>query len=151
LCLIFTVFDGMNSPNQLHVEIVSPEGSVLSANADGVEFRGTEGELGILPGHTLLLTALDTGELRIYQGQKVQVFLVAGGFAQVHPDSVRIVATFASTSDEQNIEAACQRARQALEIAATEPPSVIEAELIELKEEFVRMKQTQKRRHRSAP
>jgi F-type H+-transporting ATPase subunit epsilon len=107
--------------------------------------------LGILPGHTLLLTALDTGELRIYQGNTARVFLVAGGFAQVRPDAVRIVASFASTSDEQNIEAACQRARQALEIASLESPSAIEAELIELKEEFIRVKQTQKRRYRSAP
>jgi F-type H+-transporting ATPase subunit epsilon len=136
----------MNSPNQLHIEIVSPEGSILSVNADGVEFRGTEGELGILPGHTLLLTALDTGELRIYQGPKVRVFLVAGGFAHVRSDSVRIVATFASSGDEQSIEVACQRARQALEIASAENPSVIEAELIEFKKEFVRVKYAQKRR-----
>ena len=141
----------MNSHTQLQVDIVSPEGRVLSAKADGVEFRGTEGELGILPGHTLLLTALDTGELRIFQRQTTQAFLVSGGFAHVRPDSVRIVATFAATGDEQNIEAACHRARQALEIASAENPSVIEAELIELKEEFVRMKQNENRRHRSAP
>ena len=144
-------FNGMNSSTQLQVEIVSPEGRVLSAKADGVEFRGTEGELGILPGHTLLLTALDTGELRIFQGQTTQAFLVSGGFAHVRPDSVHIVATFAATGDEQNIEAACRRARQALEIASAENPAVIEAELIELKEEFVRMKQTESRRHRSTP
>jgi F-type H+-transporting ATPase subunit epsilon len=136
----------VDATNQLQVELVSPEGCVWAGRAGYLEFRGTEGELGILPGHSLLLTALDTGELRIYQGTSLRVFLISGGFAHVRPDAVRIVATFSTTSDEQNIEAACQRARQALENAATEDTSAIEPELIELKQVFFHVKQSQKRR-----
>jgi F-type H+-transporting ATPase subunit epsilon len=132
--------------NQLQVEIVTPEGRLLCVNAEQVEYPCEEGELGILPGHVPLLTDLAAGELRIFHPQELYRFAVAGGYVQVHPTSVRIVATFASPGeDEARIDAACERAKEALELSSQENPAVIEAELFTLRHEFSRLKPTRPR------
>ncbi len=132
--------------NRLMVELVTPEGRLLYTEAAQVEYPSSAGELGILPGHVPLLTDLETGELRIFSPGQVRRFAVAGGYVQVFPQSVRVVATFASSGeDETAIEQACQRAKEALETATNVNPAVLEAELRALRHEFVRLRQTQKR------
>ncbi len=135
---------------QLALSIVTPDGAFLEADVRGVEFPSQVGELGILPGHMPILVDLAAGELRVYRNGGVESYAVAGGFVQVRPQAVRIVATFASTGEaEAEIEAACQRARQALETAATEDPAVIAAELADLKAELARLCEEKKRQRRS--
>jgi F-type H+-transporting ATPase subunit epsilon len=96
----------------MHVELVSIEAAIWSGEATAVFGRTTEGELGILPGHTPLLGALEPGyPVRIVQegGEELRV-AVHGGFLSVHRDGVSVLAEQAEMAD--GIDAA--RAREAL-------------------------------------
>jgi F-type H+-transporting ATPase subunit epsilon len=104
----------------LRLEVVSPEGRVFTDDVDMVVVPGIEGELGILPHHTPLVTALGTGELRIRQGGAVQFMLISGGFVEVRPDRVIVMADLAEHSDEIDESKAAEarkRAEQELEQA----------------------------------
>ena len=80
----------------LRLEIVSPEGRVFTDEVDMVVVPGVDGELGILPHHTPLVTALGTGELRIRRAGTSQYMLISGGFVEVRPDKVVIMAFVAA-------------------------------------------------------
>jgi F-type H+-transporting ATPase subunit epsilon len=98
----------------LRLEVVSPDGRVFTDDVDSVVVPGIEGELGILPHHTSLVTALGTGELRIRQAGTVQFMLISGGFVEVRPDKVVVMAFVAEHSDEIDAAAAAE-ARKAAE------------------------------------
>jgi F-type H+-transporting ATPase subunit epsilon len=122
------------------IELVTPEGLILSAYAWKVEFTSSQGELGILPGHVPLLTTLAPGHLRTFIGNSVREFAIAEGYVQVRPSFVRIVAALAIDSVEiDQIEHACAKAKEALKIAAAENPEVIQAEIIQLRHEFMEL------------
>ena len=74
---------------------------------------GIEGELGILPHHAPLLTTLGFGELRIRTGGQEESFAIAGGFLQVRPDKVVVMAETADLASEIDLEAAEQARRDA--------------------------------------
>jgi F-type H+-transporting ATPase subunit epsilon len=97
----------------LRLEVVSPEGRVFTDDVDMVVVPGIEGELGILPHHTPLVTALGTGELRIRRSGTVQFMLVSGGFVEVLPDKVVVMAFVAERSDEITAAAAAEARRHA--------------------------------------
>jgi F-type H+-transporting ATPase subunit epsilon len=84
----------------LQLEIVSPERRAYDDEVDMVVVPGIDGQLGILPGHTRLLTALGTGELRIRKAGTETLMLISGGFAEVRPDRVVIMADLAEHSEE---------------------------------------------------
>ena len=129
------------------VEVVTPEGIFYSGRALFVEFPSDEGELGIYPGHAPLFVDLAGGELRIHGHDSLQYFAIAGGFAQIMPGGIRMLATFAiSENTDNDIESACHRARNAMEIAANESPSVVAAELADLRRELVVFAQRQKKK-----
>ena len=90
----------------LRLEVVTPSHRVLKARADEVRIPGALGELGILPGHTPLLTSLGTGELKWTEGSEEGRLVVQGGFAEVQPDAVTVLASVAETADEIDLEAA---------------------------------------------
>jgi F-type H+-transporting ATPase subunit epsilon len=98
----------------LRLEVVSPDGRVFTDDVDSVVVPGIEGELGILPHHTSLVTALGTGELRIRQAGTVQFMLISGGFVEVRPEKVVVMAFVAEHSDEIDAAAAAA-ARKAAE------------------------------------
>jgi F-type H+-transporting ATPase subunit epsilon len=97
----------------LRLEVVSPDGRVFTDDVDSVVVPGIEGELGILPHHTSLVTALGTGELRIRREGTVQFMLISGGFVEVRPDKVVVMAFVAEHSDEIDAAAAAEARRQA--------------------------------------
>jgi len=97
----------------LRLEVVSPEGRVFTDDVDMVVVPGIEGELGILPHHTPLVTALGTGELRIRQSGTVQFMLISGGFVEVRPDKVVVMAFVAEHSDAIDAAAAAEARRAA--------------------------------------
>jgi F-type H+-transporting ATPase subunit epsilon len=97
----------------LRLEVVSPDGRVFTDDVDSVVVPGIEGELGILPHHTPLVTALGTGELRIRREGTVQFMLISGGFVEVRPDKVVVMAFVAEHSDEIDAAAAAEARRQA--------------------------------------
>jgi F-type H+-transporting ATPase subunit epsilon len=97
----------------LRLEVVSPDGRVFTDEVDSVVVPGIEGELGILPHHTPLVTALGTGELRIRQAGTVQYMLISGGFVEVRPDKVVVMAFVAEHSDAMDAAAATEARRRA--------------------------------------
>jgi len=84
----------------LQLEIVSPERRAFTDEVDMVIVPGIDGQLGILPHHTRLISALGTGELRIKKGGTEQSLLISGGFVEVRPDRVIVMADLAEHSDE---------------------------------------------------
>lgn len=103
----------------LKVEVVSRVRELYNTdNADMVIIPGSEGEMGVLPNHTPVLTTLDFGELRIIEGDDVVSFVVYGGVVEVRPDKVTVLADDAESIyelDLDEIEAARQRARDLME------------------------------------
>jgi F-type H+-transporting ATPase subunit epsilon len=101
----------------LTLEIVTPEDRVYNDTADTVVIPTVEGEIGILPGHIPLLTQVADGELRVTKGAETKNLVVAGGFAQIDGDRVKVLAEFAINEaqiDENAAEKAIQRAEDAL-------------------------------------
>ncbi len=94
----------------LHLEIVTPERLAYSDDVDMVLVPGIEGELGILPHHAPLASLLGLGELKIRKEGHEEVFAIVGGFLQVRPDKVVVMAETASLAAEIDLEKA-QEAR----------------------------------------
>ena len=88
----------------LHVSVVTPEGSLYKGDAGFVAVPAADGEVGILPGHTALVAALGTGELRIRHGSLggdvTDRFGIRGGFLQVLDDQVTLLVTEAMRPDQ---------------------------------------------------
>jgi len=97
----------------IRCEIVSQDRMVFEGEADIVIVPGTLGEMGILPGHAPLLSSLEMGVIRVKTGQNEEVFTVTGGFIEVQPDIVTIMADAAENVDEIDVE----RAQKAMERA----------------------------------
>jgi F-type H+-transporting ATPase subunit epsilon len=102
----------------IRCEVVSVERLVYEDDVDMVIAPGAEGELGILPHHASLMTALVPGEIVIHKaGQDDVLLAVGGGFMEVRPDKITILADSAEKADEIDIaraEAARQRAAERL-------------------------------------
>lgn len=102
----------------LHLKILTPEQMIYEDDVDMVTVPSTQGELGILPRHTALMTRLSPGELRIKKGGKVDVMASGGGFLEVANNSLTIMtdlAVKADEIDEKAVEEAKKRAEAALE------------------------------------
>jgi len=95
------------------LEIVTPERLAYSDEVDSVQIPGSEGELGILPHHAPLVATLGIGELRIRKGGGEESFAVVGGFVQVRPDKVVVMAETADMASEIDLERAEQARREA--------------------------------------
>ena len=98
----------------VRVDIVTAERVVYSEDADIVIAPGAQGELGILPHHAPLMTTLQPGELLVRKGDEEYSLAISGGFLEVRPDRVIVLADAAERADEIDIaraEAAKERAR----------------------------------------
>ncbi|HEY51322.1 MAG TPA: F0F1 ATP synthase subunit epsilon [Dehalococcoidia bacterium] len=101
----------------IRLDIVTAERMVYSDDVDMVVAPGSEGQLGILPHHTPLMTALLPGELRIKRGGEELLLAITGGFLEVRPDKVVILADAAERAEEIDVsraEAARKRAQERL-------------------------------------
>lgn len=78
--------------DRLQLDVITPEGRLLSEAVDSVTLPGLGGELGILPGHTPLISQLQTGVLSYAQGGTTRRLLVSGGFVEVNADRVSVLA-----------------------------------------------------------
>lgn len=100
--------------------VVTPDGSVYSGEAEMVSVKSTTGDLGIMPGHLPLVTPLAVGAIRIKKDSKVELIAVSGGFMEVRPDEVNILAESAerpSDIDISRARAAKERAQRRLDEA----------------------------------
>ena len=93
---------------RLQLDVITPERRLLSEQVDAVTVPGANGELGILPGHTPLISQLQTGVLSYTQGGTTRRLLVSGGFVEVNADRVSVLADLAEQPEE--IDAARARA-----------------------------------------
>lgn len=108
---------------KLKVEIITAERVVLQEEVDMVVAPGADGQLGILPHHVPLLTTLQVGELRLKKGDEEISLAVTGGFLEVQPDRVVILADAAERAEEIDIaraELAMKRAEERLEKRVTD-------------------------------
>jgi F-type H+-transporting ATPase subunit epsilon len=76
----------------LHFEFVSPESVLFSGDVDQVDLPGSEGDMGILPGHAPLVTTLRPGIVTIFRGGQREPVVVIGGFAEVSPTGLTVLA-----------------------------------------------------------
>ena len=97
----------------LQCDIVTQERTVFSGQVDAVNLPGSEGRMGILPNHTALLTTLGYGEVIVRTAGEEEFFAIGGGFAEVQPDRVIILADSAEHAEAIDIK----RAERAQEIA----------------------------------
>ena len=78
--------------DKLHFSLVSPERELFSGDVDQVDAPGAEGDFGVLANHSPFMTALKPGRIRVVSGGQVRVFDIDGGFADVTPDGLTILA-----------------------------------------------------------
>ncbi len=103
--------------SSLKLDIVTAEHIVYSEDVDAVIAPGVEGQLGILPHHAPLMTILQAGELVARRGGEEDTLAISGGFLEVRPDRVIVLADSAERAEEidmERAEAAKQRAEQRL-------------------------------------
>jgi F-type H+-transporting ATPase subunit epsilon len=96
-------------------ELATPTRMLVTAEVDEVVAPGVEGYFGVLPGHAAFLTTLAPGEVVYRSGQQEHSLAVAGGFAEVRPERVIILAEHAELPEEIDRERA-ERARQRAEM-----------------------------------
>ena len=107
----------MALPTKLQLEVVTPDRALVREAVDEVQVPGAEGYLGVLPGHTPLLATLKVGELCYRVGQEQHFVAIAGGFAEILPDRVIILAQIAERAQDVDLaraEAAKKRAEDRL-------------------------------------
>jgi F-type H+-transporting ATPase subunit epsilon len=136
----------------LLLEIVTPERLAFSETVDSVQLPGSEGELGVLPHHAPLVSTLGIGELRIRKGGTEQSFAIVGGFLQVLPDKVVVLAEtadMASDIDLEKAQEARREAERALEAGHVEAADLAQAR-VALQAALLRIRIAE-RRHREGP
>ena len=88
--------------DKLNFSLVSPERELFSGSVDQVDVPGTEGDLGIFPDHSPLMAAIRTGAITVYNDGSETKYLVQGGFADVTPDGLTVLAESATAME--NVE-----------------------------------------------
>ena len=99
------------------VNVVTPDGPVYDADVEMVSVKAQSGELGILPGHIPMVAPLQIGAVRLKKGSSTELVAVTGGFIEVRPDKVTILAQAAETAESIDVaraEAAKKRAEERL-------------------------------------
>jgi F-type H+-transporting ATPase subunit epsilon len=136
----------------LRLEILTIERKLFDDHVNMVIAPGSEGELGILPRHTPLLTALTYGELQVKkEGEEDQFFAIGGGFMEVQPDHVIVMASaaeYAEEIDTERAEAARQRAQELFTRAKEDTALDLARAEAALRRSTTRIKVAQRRRRR---
>ena len=132
----------------LQLEIVTPERLAYSETVDAVVLPGGDGELGVLPHHAPLLSTLGVGELRIRRGNDEEFFAIAGGFLQVRPDKVVVMAETADMASEIDLEKAQEARREAEQALAEgfEEPADLARARASLQRALLRIRVAERRR-----
>ena len=116
----------------LSLRVITPDQIALEVEVDSVRLPGVDGSIGILPRHAQMVAALDAGELSWRQGNQEGGLFVAGGFAEVRDNTVRIVSQAGEKPaeiDEERARQAEQRARERLAGSAKgEPVDMLRAQ-----------------------
>ena len=135
----------------LHLEIVTQERRLFTGEVDMVVAPGSDGEMGILPHHASLLTTLKEGVLKVKHDGREDLFSVGGGFMEVQPDRVIVLADAAERAEEIDLARAEEARRRAEELLKERPAGIdIEKALTSLRRAQIRVAVAQKRGGRRA-
>ena len=130
----------------IHLEIVTPERVVLSDDVDQINAPTIDGRVGILPRHEPLLTILDVGELSIIKDGVSTPYALSGGFMEVLPTRVTILADTLERADEIDEARADAARKRAEDVLASRQSLEQDAEIeASLKKALVRLKVAQMR------
>ncbi|GGJ74314.1 F-type H+-transporting ATPase subunit epsilon [Anoxybacillus voinovskiensis] len=102
----------------IKVSVVTPDGPVYEADVEMVSTKAKSGELGILPGHIPLVAPLEIGAVRLKKDGKTEFIAVSGGFLEVRPDKVTVLAQAAERAEDIDVaraKAAKERAERRLQ------------------------------------
>jgi len=143
----------MSLPTHLTLEIVTPERALAHEDVDEVQLPGSEGYLGILPGHTPLLTSLTVGTLWYRKGSEKSYLSIVDGWAEVLPDRVRLLARVGERAEDIDLrraEAAKRRAEERLQSARSGAVDIdLERARVAMMKALVRIQVATKSRTRS--
>ncbi len=103
----------------IQCDIITQERIVFSGQVDSVNLPGAEGRMGVLPNHSPLLTTLDFGEVYVRREGVEEYFAIGGGFVEIQPDHVTILADSAEQADEIDLDRAERARREAEEVMRT--------------------------------
>ena len=117
----------MALPTKLALEIVTPDRALVREEVDEVQVPGSEGYLGILPGHTPLLATLAVGELWYRKGTEKVHLAIQGGFVEVLPDRVTILAHTAEMAQDIDVTRA-ETAKRRAEDRLSKPTADLDME-----------------------
>jgi F-type H+-transporting ATPase subunit epsilon len=135
---------------RIHLEVVTPERKVFEADVERVEVPGLDGELGILPGHTELVSLLKPAGLLTYHiGNETGEMAISDGFVEVSADRVTVLANKATRPEDIDLASALrtkERAEQLLQRALADPDADIVRAGIELERASVELLIAQKAR-----
>lgn len=137
-------------PDSLQLEVVTPERIVFKAAVDSVEVPGLDGELGILPGHTELVSQLKpAGLLTYHQGDSKGEIAISDGLVEVNADRVIILAHSATRPEDIDIARALEvrdQAERQLQKALSDPDMDIMRATIELERASIEVQLAEKAR-----
>jgi F-type H+-transporting ATPase subunit epsilon len=133
----------------MRLEIITAEREVYSDDVDVLVAPGSEGELGILPHHAPLMTALQPGEIRVRKDGEEVFMAVSSGFLEVMDNKVTILADTAERSDEideARVQEALKRAEERIQMHSSDMD--LERAVASLRRSQARLKVVQRRRNR---
>ncbi len=136
----------------MKLEIVTAERVVYSEDVSVLVAPGADGELGILPNHSPLLTTLASGEIKVTKDGEDTFMAVSGGFLEVLGNKVTILANTAEHADEideERAEAALERAQE--RVATAESDMDLERALASMRRSAARLGVARRRRRRPRP
>ena len=135
--------------SSIRLDIVTAERLVYSEDVDMVIAPGVEGQLGILPHHAPLMTTLQAGELRVRKGREEFFLAISGGFLEVRPDRIIVLADAAERAVEIDVARAEAAKRRAEEELSRRAPGVDTAQAeAALRRSLIRLQVVEKRRKR---
>ena len=105
-------------PDKLHFNLVSPERQLMSADVDQVDIPAAEGWMGVLPNHSPFMTTLTPGMVLVKTGAEEKRIFVRGGFAEISPGGLTVLAEEATPAEELDAAAIAQRVKDAEEDVA---------------------------------
>ena len=138
-------------PKHLRLEFVTPARAIVHEEVDEVQLPGEEGSFGVLPGHAPMLAALATGIMWSRKGTETTYAFIDGGFVEVLPDRVSILAQVAERAEDIDIERA-EAAKRRAEAELTKPGTVdfdAERARIAMLRAITRLQVSRHTRHRS--
>jgi F-type H+-transporting ATPase subunit epsilon len=135
-------------PDRIHLEVVTPERKVFEAEVDRVDVPGRDGELGILPGHTELISQLKpAGLLTYYVDDQKGEMAISDGFVEVSPDRVVVLADKAERPEDIDLKRALEQkehAERQLQLAMSDPEIDIVRAGIELERASIELQLAEK-------